>query len=444
MLVQNRPAPQVTLSNGVALETSRRGYLEIFNLYRVIACLAVLSQHSFIWANMSGNFVGTGFITMLHLSRNSFFFLTGLVVCYSQLTHPRSVWGFWKRRYWEIGIPYLAWTGIYLVFSLITVSASWREVGVFLRHSIPLGYSQLYFVVVIFQFYLVFPLLLKLMRTTRHHGRILAASLLFAVFFGLFEHYRTRFAPASDLTRDINNAFPLSRDILSYQEFLIAGMLVALHFDQVLQFVSRRYRQILAVTGLVGVLQVLYYMGAVFSGESVERASDIYLPTAALWCFAAIAGIFSLSWWWQQPEQRAPDATPRRKVLSPTYLAALTGGVFFGHTLFIQITRSVLDGTGLRTRLPWEAVVAILFVGVVGLTGTFAGIVLRTPLRWVLGGPVRSEQRASYNAPYGRIGGSGSTSQAVRTGTPSSPTWELTHPVDSVSAAVLSTKGLSE
>ena len=30
-----------------------RGYLEMFNLFRVIACLAVLAQHSFIWANMS-------------------------------------------------------------------------------------------------------------------------------------------------------------------------------------------------------------------------------------------------------------------------------------------------------------------------------------------------------------------------------------------------------
>jgi peptidoglycan/LPS O-acetylase OafA/YrhL len=432
MLVQNRPAAQATLSIGGSAEGSGRGYLEMFSLYRVIACLAVLSQHSFIWANMSGNFVGTGFITMLHLSRNSFFFLTGLVVCYAQLTHPRTVWGFWKRRYWEIGIPYLAWTGIYLVFSLITVSASWHEVGVFLRHSIPLGYSQLYFVVVIFQFYLVFPLLLKLMRMTRHHGRILVASLLFAVFFGLFEHYRARFAPASDLTRDINGALPLSRDILSYQEFLIAGMLVALHFDQVLQFVGRYYRQILAVTGVVGVLEVLYYMVSVWSGETVERASDIYEPTAALWCLAAIAGIFSLSWWWQQRQQRTRRTAPRRKLLSPTYLAALTGGVYFGHTLFIQITRSVLDGTGLRTRLPWEAVVAILFVGVVGLTGTFAVLVLRTPLRWVLGGPVRSEQRASYNALYSGNGGS------------ASPTWELGRPVGSVSAAVLPTKGLNE
>src|SRR5580700_9764663 len=84
------------------------GYLEMFNLFRVIACAAVLAQHSFIWADMSDNFVGTGFITVLHLSRTCFFCLTGLVVCYAQITHPRSLLGFWRRRYWEVGVPFLA------------------------------------------------------------------------------------------------------------------------------------------------------------------------------------------------------------------------------------------------------------------------------------------------------------------------------------------------
>jgi hypothetical protein len=68
----------------------------------------------------------------------------------------------------------------------------------------------------------------------------------------------------------------------------------------------------------------------------------------------------------------------------------------FAHTLFITIIRSALTASGLRASLPWEATVAILFVGTVAITGTFVSIVVRTPLRWVLGGPVRSEERASY------------------------------------------------
>src|ERR1700677_4444650 len=134
---------------GLLPDAGAHGYLEMFNLFRVIACAAVLAQHSFIWTNMEGNFVGTGFITMLHLSRTSFFFLTALVVCYAQVNHPRTLGAFWRRRFWEIGIPYLAWTGIYLIFSLITVDGSWDEAGRFLRHNVLLGFSQMYFVIVI-------------------------------------------------------------------------------------------------------------------------------------------------------------------------------------------------------------------------------------------------------------------------------------------------------
>ena len=43
--------------------------------------------------------VGTGFVTMLHLSRNAFFFLSGLVICYSQISHPRGLRAFWSSRH---------------------------------------------------------------------------------------------------------------------------------------------------------------------------------------------------------------------------------------------------------------------------------------------------------------------------------------------------------
>ena len=381
--------------DGLVPATRPHGYLEMFNLFRVIACVAVLAQHSFIWTNMTGNFVGTGFITMLHLSRTSFFFLTALVVTYAQIDHPRSTREFWKRRYTQVGVPYLAWTAIYLIFSLITVSASWDEVGVFLRHNLLLGYSQMYFVIVIFEFYLFFPLLMKLLRAVDHRW-ILAGSLSFAVLIGLFLHYPAWFSPLSGANQAINGVLPWGRNILVYEEFFIAGMLVAFHLDEVIRFVARHYRLIFIGTGVIGALMILWYMISVWMGNSVERASDIYEPQAALWCLAAIAGIFALSWWWQLRTAASPGHGARRALPSMAYPAALTGGIFFAHTIFITLIRSALTASGLRAQLPWEVTVLILFVGTVTCTGTFIALVLRTPLRWVLGGPVRSEERESY------------------------------------------------
>src|ERR1700733_6546940 len=85
--------------------TTPRGYLDSLNLLRVVACVVVVAQHAFIWTDMSHNVVGTLWITMLHMSRNSFFFITGLVICYSQVTRPRPLARFWKRRYVQLGVP---------------------------------------------------------------------------------------------------------------------------------------------------------------------------------------------------------------------------------------------------------------------------------------------------------------------------------------------------
>jgi len=146
---------------------------------------------------------------------------------------------------------------------------------------------------------------------------------------------------------------------------------------------------------------VLWYALSVWHGDSLARASDIYQPSAALWCrLSAIAGLFALSWWWNQraarPHSRRQNAT--------TCLAALTGGVFFAHTLCLDLIRSALQEAGLRTSLPWEATVAVLFVSTAVITAAFIALVLRTPLRWVLGGPDRAAQRASDEAPVATTG----------------------------------------
>jgi peptidoglycan/LPS O-acetylase OafA/YrhL len=374
------------------------GYLESLNLFRVLACAAVVGNHSFIWLNMSTNVVGTGFITMLHLSRNAFFFLSGLVICYSQITHPRAVRAFWKRRYIQLGVPYLAWTAIYLVFALITITLSWGEVGSFLRNNLLEGYSQLYPAFVIFQFCLVFPLLLRFLRSTRHHATIMGVSLTFALLLGFTLHYPSWVPALTDAWRACSEVVPWSRDLLAYQEFFIAGTLVALHFDDVSGFVSRHYRQIFISSALVGALMVLWYIIQVDTGTALLPASDPYQAEAVIWYFAAIAAIFAFSQWWETRKRMRGDESSRSGLMTSAGLAALTGGIWLSHNLFLTTLRSVLGATGLRAELPWETAVAILFVGTMVISGAFVSLILRTRLRWVLGGPVRAAQRAEYDA----------------------------------------------
>ena len=82
------------------------------------------------------------------------------------------------------------------------------------------------------------------------------------------------------------------------------------------------------------------------------------------------------------------------RLFTAEYLAGLTGGIFLCHVIFINLVRSGLGAAGLTPHLGWAGMVAVTFVLTMGSAALFTALVQRTPLRWVLGGPVRAEQRA--------------------------------------------------
>ena len=367
------------------------GYIGQLDSFRVIACCAVVLQHSLLWTIAAGNTAAWGFVMLLHFSRTAFFFLAAFLLTYSQITRPRSTLGFWRRRYAQIGVPFLAWTGIYWVFTMVS-GGSWDQAWPLLWKDVVYGYYQLYFVVVLLLLYLVFPPVLRVLRATSHHAVIMAGSLLFALVLAADLHYTASFGVVGDWTRHIASAWPWSRDPITYQEQFVAGILVALHWDEVRGFVERWYRQVIAGAAVMAVAATLWYLVAVWTGSTPGRASDLYQPIAFLWFTAAVAALECGAWMWFRRRVRRPERAPR--LFTAEYLAGLTGGIFLCHVIFINLVRSGLGGAGLTPHLGWAGMVAVTFVLTMGSAALFTALILRTPLRWVLGGPVRAEQRA--------------------------------------------------
>jgi peptidoglycan/LPS O-acetylase OafA/YrhL len=380
----------VELGDGLAAR--RGGYLKAVDFCRVVVCTSVVVQHSFAWTGVSTNVTGPAFVTILHFTRNAFFFLSGLVVCYAEVTRPRSLWRFWERRYVQIGVPFLVWTGISVVFTILTGQGSWSDVGHMYGNDLLYGYYQLYVIVVLIQFYFVFPLLLRLLQATsdRFHVLIMSISVAVALLIGIELHYNPDLGVLGHVIHQIGDGWPWSVNLLSYQVYFVAGVIVAYHLDRVLPFVVRWWRRIVAASVAAGVVTLLWYLIVIWLGASTGSASDIYGPIAVAWSLAAIAGVFTLGCRWAQKRSGRPAII---------YLAELTGGIYFCHVVIINLVRSALYSNLVGgEHLPWPIKVVILFVGTIVLASAFVALMLRTPLRWVLTGPVRPEQRARVNA----------------------------------------------
>ncbi len=142
---------------------------------RPVKQAGVVSTHAVLYFAPPAASVGAGAaLTLLQVSREGFFFLSACMLAHAYAGLNRAgLRRFYWRRFLSVGIPYLCWTVIYFLYLLPT--SHYASPAAALENLARLaytGYYQLYFLLVIMQFYLVFPLVLLLLRRTRgHRGR---------------------------------------------------------------------------------------------------------------------------------------------------------------------------------------------------------------------------------------------------------------------------------
>ncbi|HEX3946240.1 MAG TPA: hypothetical protein VHW47_00985, partial [Acidimicrobiales bacterium] len=77
-----------------------------------------------------------------------------------------------------------------------------------------------------------------------------------------------------------------------------------------------------------------------------------------------------------------------------TWGSDLSGGFYFSHVLVLQLILTGLVHAGLRTAGPWWLTSIVLYPATLLGTAIVVTLVERTPLRFVLTGPNRTEERA--------------------------------------------------
>ncbi len=343
--------------------------LDQVDAMRPIKQAGVISTHSILYFAPAAASVGSGAaLLLLHVSREGFFFISACMLTYAYADLRRAGLGrFYLRRFVSVMIPYSCWTLIYFCYLLpkahyASVSAAAKG----LASMAYTGYFQLYFLLVIMQFYLLYPLVLMLLRRTRgHHGLVIAAAVLAQVTISILTHWSI--LPPLMVRYE-------QRDALSYLLYLIGGGVVAFHLDEVDQWVRRHARLIVAATVAAALAaEGVYFLAQHGVTTVLGSGSDPFQPSVIAFNVGAIACGYLAGVALVRPGRSRRTRAAVRSGSDNAY------GIYLSQMLFI--TALTWLGWGrLSAAVPWP-LLCLLTVGIVFCCGiALTHLLARTPL----------------------------------------------------------------
>ena len=255
---------------------------------RPVKQAGVVSTHTLLFfAPVAAGLTVGASLQLLHVTREAFLFVSACMLAYSVRDLPgidhRT---FWRRRFALVAVPYLCWTVIYFLVGLPSEHGTPRADTIHLLYLFGTGYYQLYYLLVLLEFYALFPLLLVLLRKTAgHHGLVLLVSGLVQMVLVSSMHW--------GLLPSWMQGYWATREVTSYQFYLVAGMVVAMHLDEFHDWLCAHVLLIVAGTLAAAVAaEVWYYLAADHVLSWLGSSADPFQPIVIPFNVGAIACIY--------------------------------------------------------------------------------------------------------------------------------------------------------
>jgi peptidoglycan/LPS O-acetylase OafA/YrhL len=334
---------------------------------RPVKQLGVVSTHSLqSFAPAASVGVGAG-LMLTHVTRFAFMFISAAMLVYAYPAVARGGWPtFWRRRLLAVVLPYATWTVVYFAMGLAQAGGIGdiaNDAG-HLGWLLLTGYDQLYFLVVLLQFYLIYPAFLWLIRRTeRHHWRLLAVSLAVELVLTWLVH--EQYVPSWMLNK------AATRELWNYQLFVIAGAVLAWHYHDVHAWLVRHWRGLLAATAVAVAFGETWYLLAVHGVPGFRGAdpSDPFQPAEIPLYLGLITMVYLLGVFMSRPRW------PRWLRSLVRAGADYSYGIYLSQVLFLTAL-TTFGWQSLDRDLPWGVVTAggivIVFVGAALLTALLA------------------------------------------------------------------------
>lgn len=355
--------------------------LDHVDAMRPVKQAGVVSTHSLIAFAPGALAAVGGALMLLHVTREAFLFISACMLTYGYSDLHRIGYGyFYRRRLVSVALPYACWTTIYFFVTLpghtYTIGTGTQHFGYLLAT----GYYQLYYLVVIMQFYVVYPLLFWLVRRLQAYPwAVLGVSLALQVLMTGLMHW--------GVVPSHMRGYWATREITSYQFYLVAGMVAALHLDEVHDWLCRNGWRILGATVLAAAVAEGWFLAAHAHVLSwLGSPSDPLQPIVIPFNIGAIACVYLFGVWLVEPRR------PRRIRVLARSGSDNSYTIYLAQMLFVYALED-LSWRSLNGVVPWPVAtaigVAIVFLSCVLLSSILA----RTPLAVALTGRKREPWR---------------------------------------------------
>ena len=365
---------------------------------RPIKQAAVISTHALIFLVPAAAVTSqTNLLILTHFSREAFLFVSSCMLAYGyrELSRIGSRL-YWKRRLMAVGAPYVTWTAIYFLFTSLVVIHGFPFYAVHggmilsgagllrLGNLLVSGYYHLYYLIVIMEFYAIFPLLLRLVRRfSAHPVRLVLVALAWqltnAVFWPDIYSVVTRLHIAGATSQ----SFWESRLVTSYAFYLVAGIVVAMHLKDVHDWiVSHRALILVETVGAAAtaiLLNLVHFSG--FANRLLHAGDDPFAIIVIPYVVGAIMCVYLLGVYLVDPRRSVRTRALTKSGSDNSY------GIYLSQMLWIPMLVRLHEH--LFSWVPWPIATVAAVIIVYSLGYLFSVVMARTPVARLVTGRSR-------------------------------------------------------
>ncbi|KPL59270.1 acyltransferase [Rossellomorea vietnamensis] len=274
--------------------SNSRGHISEIHVLRAIACLLVLFVHvSATFYYQQGQQFNdlTYFINQIsRFGTPIFALISGFLLFYQTRFKGFNLSRFVSSRFTKIGIPFLFWSIFYLLFMYVAEGVNPFDVGekqFLVNFSFGNSFYHLYFMSIVFQFYLVFPLL-QLVRSKKSWAILLGIAIAVNVYF-------LEIFSLGEMEGIWGNILGQRAFLPNWIYFFIFGGFLAYYWEPLSSF-AKRSKVLLGVSVILITLVAVWEYTVMGSIASNRVTNMINIPIITLFIIGVGSNITRLKW----------------------------------------------------------------------------------------------------------------------------------------------------